>query len=85
MDGDSPSKISLFTRLLPKLESQRERRSHSAKAAAQQQARRQAAQLFYDLLVLQNRGYVTLDQGSAPYADMDIQPCGPLLDRGGSA
>ena len=87
-DGSPPTQVSLLTQLLPKAESQRERRSHSAKAAAQQQARRLAAQTFYDLLVLQNRGYVRLEQEGG-YADVGILPCAPLLmsssSRGGSA
>ena len=41
--------------------------------------RRQAAQTFYDLLVLQNRGYVRLDQSAGAYEDLEITPRGPML------
>ena len=69
--------VSFLTHLLPT--EQRERRSPAAKAAAQQMQRRQAAQTFYDLLVLQNRGYVRLDQSAGAYEDLEITPRGPML------
>ena len=75
--GDAVTSVSFLTHLLPT--EQRERRSPAAKAAAQQMQRRQAAQTFYDLLVLQNRGYVRLDQSAGAYEDLEITPRGPML------
>ena len=39
--------------------------------------RMRAAQTFYDLLVLQNRGFVKLNQPEA-YEDLGVQPLGPI-------
>ena len=78
-EGAAPKTVSFLKQLLP-TDGGRERRTQAAREAAQQLHRRQAAQTFYDLLVLQNRGYVQLDQsGEGAYGDLVIVPCGPLL------
>eukprot|EP00955_Chlamydomonas_euryale_P098781 365169-Chlamydomonas_euryale.AAC.10 len=47
--------------------------------AGQRGSRMRAAHVFYDLLVLQNRGLVDLQQGPLPYNDVSIVPRGALL------
>lgn len=69
--NDSQGESVLLSQLLPEDRSGK-RRSATAAAAAPL-LRQRAAQTFYDLLVLQNRGLVQLQQGR-PYQDMVVSP-----------
>lgn len=72
--------VSFLTQLLPdEISSMPRGKSQVAKDSVKlENQRRSAAQTFYDLLVLQNRGYVQLEQRNA-YEDVEVIPAGPLV------